>query len=176
VELSTTRGHKLCSHWAVPKHVMEPKDSLAYSQEISTCTYPEPDKSSNTNSTGPTSILFTHLCLGRHSGLFPSNLPTNNLYTFLLSPIHATCPTQLIISDLIILIMFGEVFKSGSSSLCSFLRPPPVISHHFGANILFKHPQSTFIPHCQRPSITLVWNDRQNYKRHQLSRENSLKL
>jgi hypothetical protein len=32
-------------------------------------------------------MLSIHLRLGLHSGLFPSGFPTNNLYTFLFSPI-----------------------------------------------------------------------------------------
>jgi hypothetical protein len=48
--------------------------------------------------------LPTYLCLGLHSGLFPSGFPTNILYAFLFSPIRATYPTHLILPDLIILI------------------------------------------------------------------------
>jgi hypothetical protein len=51
---------------------MEPRGSLPSSQELFTCTYPEPDQS-------------IHLRLGLPSGLFPSGFPTNNLYTFLFS-------------------------------------------------------------------------------------------
>jgi hypothetical protein len=41
-----TRGHKLCSHSVDSQHFMEPEGSLPSSQELSTCTYPEPDQSS----------------------------------------------------------------------------------------------------------------------------------
>jgi hypothetical protein len=53
-------------------------------------------------------VLSIHLHLGLPSGLFPSGFPTNNLYTFLFSPFHATCPTHLILLNFIILIILGE--------------------------------------------------------------------
>jgi hypothetical protein len=56
-------------------------------------------------------MLSIHLCLGLPSGLFPSGYPTNNLYTFLFSPIHATCAAHLILLDFIILIKLGEEYK-----------------------------------------------------------------
>ena len=42
-------------------------------------------------------IFSFHLCLGLLSSLFPSGLPTNIMHAPLLSPIHATCTTHLII-------------------------------------------------------------------------------
>jgi len=41
-----------------------------------------------------------------------------------LSPIHATCPAHLFLLDLIMRIIFGEEYRSLSSSLCSFLHSP----------------------------------------------------
>ena len=60
-------------------------------------------------------ILSYHLYLGIPSSLFLSGSPTKTLYTSLLSPIHATCPTHLILLDLIIQTILGEQYRSLSS-------------------------------------------------------------
>jgi hypothetical protein len=56
----------------------------------------------------PISLMSTHPRLGLLNGLFPSGFPTNILYAFLFSPIHATWPPHLIVLELIILIILGE--------------------------------------------------------------------
>jgi len=80
-------------------------------------------------------ILYFHLSLGLQSGLFLSGFPTKIQYTPPLYPLHATCPTHLILLDFITWKIYSEEYRSLSSSLCSFLHSS-VISSLLGPNIL----------------------------------------
>ena len=80
-------------------------------------------------------ILSYNLLLGRPSGLFPSDFPTKTMYTPSLSPIHTTCPAHLVLLYFITWTIFGEEYRSLSSSLCSFLTP--ITSFLLGPIILF---------------------------------------
>jgi hypothetical protein len=61
-----------------------------------------------------TVICSIHLRLGLPSSLFPSSFPTIILYSLLFSPIRATCPADLILLDLIILIGEDSLARSTS--------------------------------------------------------------
>ena len=81
---------------------------------------------------------------------FPSSFPTTTLYTPLLSSIHATFPAHL---DFIARTIFGEQYRSLSSSLCSFLHSP-VTSPLLGPNI----PLSTlFSKNIYLPFLVYLW-------------------
>jgi len=61
-------------------------------------------------------ILSSHLHLGLPSALLPSGFPTKTLYMTVLFPVRATCPTHVILLVLITQTIFGEEYKSLSSS------------------------------------------------------------
>ena len=101
---------------------MEPDGSLPHSQMPANCPYP-------VHTPQPTSwrsilILSSHLRLGLPSALFSSGFHTKSLKKPPLCPIHATFPAHLILLDFITRKIFGEEYKSLSSSMCSFLHSP----------------------------------------------------
>ena len=86
---------------------------------------------------------------GFQSGLFPSGFPTNPCTQSLFSPICATCPTHLIVLDLITCIIFGQQYRSLSSSLCSLFHSPVTLSFLGPQHPIPKDPHPTFPSQCE---------------------------
>jgi hypothetical protein len=81
-------------------------------------------------------------------------------------PIRAKCPAHLIL-EFTTRTILGKDYRSLSSSLCNFLRSS-ITSSLLGPNTLlqhpiFKHPQPTFLPQCQRRSFTPIQDNGKNY-------------
>ena len=128
---------------------MEPERSLPHSQVPATCRYPEPARSSPCLHIFWRSILIlsSHLRLSLRNGLFPLRFPyQNSVYTSLF-PIRATCPAHNIL-DLIIRRIFGEKYRSLSSSFCYFFPPlsfylVPLRPKYSSQHAVLRHPQRT---------------------------------
>jgi hypothetical protein len=54
--------------------------------------------------------LVCNLLLVLTNGLFLSDFPTKILYTFIIFPMHTTCPYHLILLELIILIILSKIY------------------------------------------------------------------
>jgi hypothetical protein len=106
------------------------------------------------------SNIFSHLRLGVPNGLFPSGFRTNISYAFLVSSMHATCCTHLILFALITLLIFGDAYKLWCSSLCSLLQPPRHFLHlrsrYSPQHPVLKHLRSEFFPYCERTTFIPV--------------------
>ena len=90
-------------------------------------------------------ILFSHLHLDLPNSLFPSGFspPTKTLYAPLLSPVCAMCPAYIILLDFVTII-FGEKYRSWTSSLCSLVHFPVTSSLLGPYNILSTLFSNTF--------------------------------
>ena len=70
--------------------------------------------------------------------------PIKTLYKPLLSPIRATCPDYLILLNLTTRTIFGEQYKTLSSSLCNFLHSTVTLSRpRYSQHSTLKHPLPT---------------------------------
>jgi hypothetical protein len=138
---------------------MKTEGSLPHSQEPVTCPYPEPDQSCPCLPSHFFSNRFnitSHLRLCLPSSLFPSGFPTKTRCKPLLSLIPAACPVHLILLDLITRVIFSKFIVRCSSPLPCYLVPPT-------SKYPPQHPQPTFLPQCERPSLTPIPNSRQYY-------------
>jgi hypothetical protein len=123
---------------------MEPKGSLPLTQEPAThpSSEPNPVHTPHSMSLRSISTLSFHLFLGLPNYMFPSGLPTKRLCAFHFSPTSATCLTNLILIDLIVLIHFGEGYKWWSSSLSSCLQlcmTSSILVLHIFLSVLFSN-------------------------------------
>ena len=103
-----------------------------------------------------TLILSSHLRLGLPSGLFPSAFPTKILHTPLHSPIRDTCPTHLILLDLITRTILGEEYRSLSPSLCCFLQSTvtsSLLAQIFSSVPCFQMPRAYVPPSMWAPKF-----------------------
>ena len=113
----------------------KPEGSLPHSQ----VPYPEPDRSSPYPY-----ILLPEDPPSKYTPIyawvfqvvsFPQVCPPKPCIHVSSPPIHATCPANLILLDLITRTILGEEYRSVSSSLCSYLHSP-VTSSLLGPYIL----------------------------------------
>jgi hypothetical protein len=116
----------------------EPEGSSPHSQQPANGPCPEPGESTPLPTANLPNVHFDPILPSTpwsSKWSFSFWLSHQNLYTFLPSPMRATCPAHLILLDLICLILSGDEYKLRSSPLCNFLHSP-VTPSRLGPNIL----------------------------------------
>jgi hypothetical protein len=77
-----------------------------------------------------------------------------------MQPVCATYSAHLVLLDLITRTIFGEEYRSLSSSLCCLLHSPDTLPHlgsnTFLSTLILEQPQPMFHPQYERPSFTLI--------------------
>ena len=129
----------------------KPKVKFSYSQEPATSPYAEPDRFKSVPAQWfllrYVLVLSSRLRLGLSSGLFPSGFPTRMSCARIISFIRATCANRLIHPDLATRIVFGEEYKSWSTSSCNFRgapRTPSLVGPNAFLSTLLLNIQSVF--------------------------------
>ena len=137
---------------------------------IHKCLRPVPILSHSIRSISPHPTSWRSILISSHLGSPKLSLSLrfphqNPVYASPL-PLRATCPYYLFL-NFITRIMFGEEYRSLSTSLCSFLHYPcylfPLRPNYSPQHPILKHPQPTIFPQYERPSFTPTQNNRQNY-------------
>ena len=111
-------------------------------------------------------MLSSHLRLGLPSSLFPSCFHTKTLYTALLSPIRATCPTHLTLLYFITRTTLCEQYRSLNSSLCNFLHsllPRPSKAQILSSTPCSQTPSAYVPPSMSATNFTPIQDNGQNY-------------
>jgi len=117
---------------------MKLESSLQHSQQPATCPCLELDQSSPFPPSHFLQTLFNIIYPSASRSTKRSlslSFPHQSPVCTSRPPLRATCPANLILRDLVTRIMFGEGYRSRSSSICNFLYSP-ITSSLLGPNIL----------------------------------------